>query len=231
MIRARDIRAGYGLDGVSLEFDTGFVALVGPNGSGKTSLIRSLAGVLPVRGELSVSAPFAYLPQKLEFLPTMRVRDVVGLGRAPHLGRLGRLSDSDLAQVEAAMRATDTHRFADREVGSLSGGEQARVGLARALAVEAPILFADEPMASLDAGVALDILQTLKAQPGLVVCALHDLALARRFADRVIVLKGGRVVADGEPSILDGPIVTDVFGISPPPGGWQTPERAAKGAG
>ena len=230
MIRARDLRASYGLDGVSLDLDSGFVALVGPNGSGKTTLIRSLAGLLPVAGEVSVEARIAYLPQNLEFLPTMCVRDVVALGRVPHLGRLGKLSASDRDVVEAAMRSTDTKRFADREVGSLSGGEQARVGLARALAVEAPILLADEPTASLDAGVALDILHTLKAQPGLVVCALHDLALARRFADRVLVMSDGSVVADGNPDLLDGDVVERIFGITAPAGGWQTPERAAKGA-
>ena len=230
MIAARDISAAYGFTGVGFELPaSGLVALVGPNGSGKTTLIKALAGLLPIEGKLTIPGHCAYLPQQLEFLPVMTVRDVVALGRVPGLGRLGRLSEEDRAIVRDAMATTHTHGFADRPVGELSGGERARVGLARALAVQAPLLLADEPTASLDASAALDIMSVLKAQSrdGLVVCAIHDLALAHHFADRVLVMQEGRIAADGKANLLEGPIVKDVFGISPPPGGWQIPQRAS----
>ena len=228
MIRARNLRAPHGLHDASFALESGLVALVGPNGSGKTTLLRALAGLVRVEGELDVAEDFAYLPQKLEFLGAMPVRDVVALGRAPHLGRLGRLSEKDMAAVARAMEATATIAFAARPVGELSGGEQARVGLARALASQAPILLADEPTASLDASAALDMMARLKALPGLVVCAVHDLALAHHFAERVLVMSEGCLVADGGSEVLEGDIVESVFGVRPPRRGWQIAQAVAK---
>ena len=208
----------------------GLVTLVGPNGSGKTTLLRVLAGLLPHGGTLGVEGALAYMPQSFEFQSAMRVRDLVALGRAPHLGRLGRLSAADARAVATALGRTGTTALAARPVGTLSGGERARVALARALASEAPILLVDEPFAALDAAHALDISKRLRAEAerALVVAAIHDLALARRIADRVLVMSGGRLVASGGPQLLDGEVLCDVFGIAPPPGGWQTPERVSK---
>ena len=231
MIRARNLSAAHGLHDLSAELERGLVALVGPNGSGKTTLLRILAGLLPHRGDLLIDGRTAYLPQTPEHQDAMRARDVVALGRVPHLGRLGRLSDADATEVGSALaRARATH-LAARAMGELSGGERARIHLARALATRADILLVDEPFASLDVEVALamaDVLRTESAR-ALVVCALHDLALARHLADRVLVLDGGRVAADGAPELLEGEVVGRVFGIAPPPGGWQIPRLANPG--
>jgi len=231
MIRADKISATYGIRDVTLDFTRPqLVALVGPNGSGKTTLLRAIAGLLPVEGKLTVGTRIAYLAQKPEFQPTMSVRDVVELGRAPYRGRLGKLSKAGEEAVARAMLNTDVRGFADRPVGTLSGGQQARVALARALAVDASILLVDEPTANLDAAQALDVLERLKreSETALVIAAIHDLALAAHFADRVIVMDEGRVIADGSAEVLDGGVLAEVFGIMPPPGGWRVPERAAK---
>ena len=232
MIEARDIAASHGLHGASFTLERGLVAVVGPNGSGKTTLLRALAGLQPVNGSLRVDGPIAYLPQTPEHLDSMSARDLVGLGRAPYRGRLGQLSKSDIAAVTSAMARTGTTAFADRPVGELSGGERARVHLARALAAEASVLLADEPTASLDIAHALDMMERLReaSRGSIVVCALHDLALAARFADRVLVLGEGRLRADGGPEVLSGDVVERVFGVAPPSGGWQTPRRPAKRA-
>ena len=232
MIEATAIAAPYGLHGVSFTLDRGLVALVGPNGSGKTTLLRALAGLQPVSGKVRVDGPVAYLPQTPEHLDTMCAHDLVSLGRAPYRGRLGKLSNADSDAVADAMARTGTTAFADRLVGELSGGERARVHLARALATQAPILLADEPTASLDIAHALDMMERLReaSRGSIVVCALHDLALAARFADRVLVLGEGRLRADGGPQVLSGDVVERVFGVAPPSGGWQTPRRPAKRA-
>jgi len=231
MISVQHLSAAYGFNEVSFSAEAGeLTVLVGPNGSGKTTLLKTLAGLISAVGDLKIEGRIAYLPQKLEFLPTMSVRDVVGLGRAPYRGRLGKLSDADAASVEKALHATCVDHLAMRMVGTLSGGEQARVGLARALAVEADILIVDEPTASLDMAHALDMISLLRTQAEsgtLVLCALHDLALAATQADRVLMMSEGRLVGDGDPDLLSTPLVTDVFGISAPHGGWKVPRRAS----
>ena len=233
MIVARDIACVHGLYGASFRLDGGLTALVGPNGSGKTTLIKAVAGLLRHRGELRTEGRTSYLPQAHEFQALMPVRDAVALGRAPYRGPLGRLSERDSAAVARALERTDTARFSSRPVGELSGGERARVALARAFATEAPVLLADEPTASLDPAQSLRTMQLLKAESAsaLVLAAVHDLALAATFADRVLVLQDGHLVADGPPSILDGDVVRDVFGISPPRGGWQSAAPVLSGRG
>ena len=218
--------------GVSAAWARGqLVALVGPNGVGKTTLLRAIAGLLPHAGAIAwdgapiPAAPrtrarlFAYLPQGHAAHWPLPVRDIVALGRMPH-GRTdpARLPAADVAIVTRAMAATGVTPLADRPVTTLSGGERARVALARVLAVEAPVILADEPTASLDPQYQLAVMALLAqaARDGaLVVAVTHDLGLAARHADRVLVLHAGAVAADGPPeAALDPAVLRTVFGVT-----------------
>lgn len=208
------------------------VALVGPNGAGKTTLLRALAGLQPstgtihVAGDVLASLPlrerakrFGYLPQGHVVHWPLDVKDVVALGRYPHGATdPARLTSMDKAAVERAMQATDIVAFAGRRVTELSGGERSRVALARVLAVEAPIVLADEPTASLDPRYQIDVMKNLRhvADSGvLVIVVTHDLGLAARFADTVLVMSDGRLAAQGAPQqALSDDIVASVFRIS-----------------
>jgi len=207
-----------------------FIGVVGPNGAGKSTLLRAIAGLerdgaeaVRLDGvEIGALAPrlraraLAYLPQARETHWAIDAETVASLGRfsfgAPH--RLGPL---DRAAVERALHTADALSFRRRIMPTLSGGEQARVHLARALAAETAILLADEPTAALDLRHALAILAALRARAdkgGLVVAALHDLDLARRFCTRMIVLDAGGIVADGAPdAALDDSLLARVFGV------------------
>jgi iron complex transport system ATP-binding protein len=208
------------------------VALVGPNGAGKTTLLRALAGLQSSTGAIHVAGHtlaslslrerakrFGYLPQGHVVHWPLDVKDVVALGRYPHGATdPARLTSSDKAAVERAMLATDIVAFADRRVTELSGGERSRVALARVLAVEAPIVLADEPTASLDPRYQIDVMTNLRdvANSGvLVIVVTHDLGLAARFADTVLVMSDGRLAAQGAPrQALSDDIVANVFRIS-----------------
>jgi iron complex transport system ATP-binding protein len=208
------------------------VALVGPNGAGKTTLLRALAGLQSSTGAIHVAGDtlaslslrerakrFGYLPQGHVVHWPLDVKDVVALGRYPHGATdPARLTSSDKAAVERAMQATDVVAFADRRVTELSGGERSRVALARVLAVEAPIVLADEPTASLDPRYQIDVMTNLRdvANSGvLVIVVTHDLGLAARFADTVLVMSDGRLAAQGAPrQALSDDIVANVFRIS-----------------
>jgi iron complex transport system ATP-binding protein len=208
------------------------VALVGPNGAGKTTLLRSIAGLLPSRGAIRLdrrdlaalsarerALAFAYLPQGHLVHWPLPARDIVALGRYPH-GAVDpeRLQPADALAVERAMRATDTEKFADRPVTNLSGGERARVALARVLAVEAPVILADEPTAALDPHYQLAIMDVLRraADDGALSLAVtHDLGLAARYADRVLVMAEGRLAAAGPPeAALARDVLAAVFRIA-----------------
>ena len=221
------------LNDISLSLSPGhLVALVGPNGAGKTTLLRALAGLLPSDGAIHVGGEplsslslrqrarrFAYLPQGHIVHWPLPARDIVALGRYPHGATdPARLSPKDTEAVLRAMRATDVVEFSDRRVTELSGGERSRVALARVLAVEAPVILADEPTASLDPRYQLDVMKTLRAaadQGVLVIVVTHDLGLAARFADTVLVLSEGRLVAQGAPAAaLSQQVMADVFRIS-----------------
>jgi iron complex transport system ATP-binding protein len=206
--------------------------LVGPNGAGKTSAVRALMGQLPLMsGTARVGAqdPFrlpplelartvAWLPQVRPLAWPVRVREVVALGRYAHAGPLGRLAAADRAAVDAALAACALDAFADRSVASLSGGELARVHLARVLASGTPALIADEPTASLDPRQAFQMMDLLAARAragAAVLVIVHDLALAARSCDRIVVLDGGAVKADGPPhDALTASVLQGVFGVS-----------------
>jgi iron complex transport system ATP-binding protein len=221
------------LSDVSLSLPSAqLVALVGPNGAGKTTLLRALAGLVPSTGTVEVGGDrlsslslrerakrFGYLPQGHLVHWPLPAKDVVALGRYPHGATdPARLSARDEQAVLRAMQATNVVEFAERPITELSGGERSRVALARVLAVEAPIVLADEPTASLDPRYQIDVMINLRgaADRGvLVVVVTHDLGLAARFADTVLVLSAGRLVAQGKPAqALSEQIMADVFRIS-----------------
>jgi iron complex transport system ATP-binding protein len=221
------------LKNVSLSLSLGhLVALVGPNGAGKTTLLRALAGLIPsdglirVNGDALPSLPlrerakrFGYLPQGHVVHWPLPARDIVALGRYPHgVSDPARLTPKDAEAVLRAMQATDVVEFSDRRVTELSGGERSRVALARVLAVEAPVILADEPTASLDPRHQIDVMKNLRtaADRGvLVIVVTHDLGLAARFADHVLVLSDGRLVSQGAPvEALSEQVTAKVFRIS-----------------
>jgi iron complex transport system ATP-binding protein len=208
------------------------VALVGPNGAGKTTLLRALAGLIPsggavhVGGDALASLPlrerarrFAYLPQGHLVHWPLPARDIVALGRYPHgVTDPARLTAKDADAVLRAMQATDVVEFSDRRVTELSGGERSRVALARVLAVEAPVMLADEPTASLDPRHQIDVMTNLRTAAdngALVIVVTHDLGLAARFADHVLVLSDGRLASQGAPvEALSERVMAEVFRIS-----------------
>jgi iron complex transport system ATP-binding protein len=216
---------------VSLELNGGeLVALVGPNGAGKTTLMRALAGLLPAEGAVELDGRalgafsarerarrIAYLPQGHVFHWPMDVAAVVALGRHPHADPFSPLSDDDRAAVGRALAATSTEPLKARTVTTLSGGEQARVALARTWATQAPILLADEPTMSLDPRHQLMVMELLAraAHGGNAVLAIvHDLALAARFADRVVMMDRGRLVAAGPArEVLTPERIAQVFAV------------------
>jgi iron complex transport system ATP-binding protein len=205
-------------------------ALVGPNGAGKTTLMRALAGLVPAQGRIEIEgrplseiAPrerarlMGYLPQGNIFHWPMPVEAIVGLGRYPHGDPFAAPTDADRIAVREALAETATQDFAHRPVTTLSGGERARVALARALATQAPLLLVDEPTVSLDVRHQLVVMQLLRKAArngGGVLAVVHDLALAARFADRVLVMQDGRIVAHGAPAeTLDPARIAEVFGV------------------
>lgn len=205
--------------------------LVGPNGAGKTTLLRALAGLIPTQGDVRVNGAdirtlnararaqqIAYLPQGHVFHWPLSVENIVALGRTPHADAFTQLTAHDRAAIRDAMTATETTSFASHSILSLSGGERARVALARALATNAAIMLADEPTAALDARHQLKIMELLRGiarNGGAVLAIVHDLSLAARFADRILVMKNGRIVSDDAPErALTKECVADVFGLS-----------------
>jgi iron complex transport system ATP-binding protein len=207
------------------------ICVLGPNGAGKTTLLRALAGLVEFEGRVVLSAAdlatlapreraqrIAYLPQGHVAYWPLTAREIVTLGRLPHASSLSRLAPADQEAIERALAHVDAARVAARPVTKLSGGERARVMLARALAVEAPLLLADEPVAALDAQhqlATLALLQDLARAGRCILAAVHDLALVSRFASRVLVLHEGQLVANGPPAqVLNAELLQTVFGIT-----------------
>ncbi len=205
------------IDGLSLEFGTGWTAIVGPNGAGKSTLLRVLGGLLaPTSGCVDLDGRdlqawparergrrIAWLAQQGEASGDLTARDVVMLGRIPHIGLLGTPGSADDAAVDAAMEATECRAWQHRRLPELSGGERQRVLLARALAVQAPVLLLDEPTTHLDPPHQVALVRLLRrlGRRQVVVSVLHDLSLALH-ADRVVVLQAGQLKADAGPDDL-----------------------------
>jgi iron complex transport system ATP-binding protein len=217
--------------GASLALREGqFTALVGPNGAGKTTLIRAVAGVLPADGDIQLDGQplssysprerarrIAYLPQGNTFHWPMPVEQIVALGRYPHGDPFSPPTEADRLAVAHALAVTGTQELAHRPVTHLSGGEKARVALARALATGANVLLADEPTMSLDPRHQLMVMDLLRDQArngGAVLAVVHDLGLAARYADRVIMIQNGEISADASPhDALNAERIASVFGV------------------
>jgi iron complex transport system ATP-binding protein len=228
-VRALRVRLGARvvLDDITLDVHAGSLcALVGPNGAGKSTLLRALAGLVPLdggevrsagAGSTESAGPVAYLPQDRTVHWDLSVTRVVALGRLAHAGRPATSPQADEQAIDAAMRRMDIRHLAARSIREVSGGERARVLMARALAQETPILLADEPAAGLDPAHQLTLFEHLRAladEGKAVLVALHDLSLALRFADRVVLLHEGRVAGDGPPAeTLSRERIASVFGI------------------
>lgn len=207
------------------------VGLIGANGAGKSTLMRAAVGIIePAAGCVKLDGvdlqrcarrrrarQLAYLPQGAPCHWPLTVQRLVALGRLPHLQAWQRPGDEDRAAVARAMEQADVAFLAQRDTLSLSGGERARVMLARALAGEPALLLADEPTAGLDPAHQLAVMQTLRrrSRDGMgVLVSLHDLGLAARFCDRVLLLHRGRLLADGPPvSVLDARQLAAAFNI------------------
>jgi iron complex transport system ATP-binding protein len=239
LLDAAEVRHAYGpltvLDGIDVAlWPARLHVIVGPNGAGKTTLVRILSGVLraqdgavrlrgrPIRsiGRREIARELAIVPQELLVPFPYTVREMVAMGRAPRLGPLGREGHEDRQSVERALVRLGLGEFAGRRFPTLSAGEKERVALARALAQEANLLLLDEPTAHMDLGHRVHTFEWLREwideAPELraVLVVTHDLVLAARFADELILLHRGRVVAAGIPSeVLTPERIAEVYGV------------------
>jgi iron complex transport system ATP-binding protein len=205
------------LDGIDLTVGAGeWVTVIGPNGAGKSTLLRAVGGLLPASGSITLfgtpssrlrrrdrARVVATVAQAPVVPPGMAVLDYVLLGRTPYIAPLGRESAADLAAAHEVLDRLDLAGFATRLLETLSGGERQRVFLARALAQGATLLLLDEPTSALDIGhqqEVLELVDQLRREHGLTVLAtMHDLSIAGEYADRLVLLDAGRVVAAGPP--------------------------------
>jgi ABC-type cobalamin/Fe3+-siderophores transport system ATPase subunit len=208
------------------------LAIIGPNGAGKTTLLRAINGLLPIReGEISLDDKklssksvterarlIATVPQAFNLPPAFHVKDIVMLGRTPYLNWLGQTSQADEEIAHEAMRQTDSMELGERMIAELSAGEQQRVLLARALAQNTPVLLMDEPTTHLDLKYQMELLDLTKkltrSKKLITLIVLHDLNLACRIADRVLVMDQGQIAAMGEPSkVMDKKLLSGVYQV------------------
>jgi iron complex transport system ATP-binding protein len=193
-----------------------WLALIGPNGAGKTTLLRAIARLVPYQGSIllggrpteelhraELSRLLAVVPQEPSTPAWMTVSEYVLLGRTPHLGALAKEGRADREAAARALERLDLLEYRERRLGTLSGGEKQRAVVARALAQEARVVLLDEPTTALDIGhqqQALELLDVLREESGLtLVAAMHDLTLAAQYADRMVLLDGGRIAVEGLP--------------------------------
>jgi iron complex transport system ATP-binding protein len=235
MLKVEGLSCSYGshsvLHGVSLEVNSGeVVALIGPNGAGKSTLVRAVSGITPISTgtvrtngtdllELSPmqrARVLAVVPQSVSMPPAFSVWETVLLGRTPYLNFLGQTSAADEEIARQALRRVDALDLSERRVGELSGGEQQRVLLARALAQATPILLLDEPTSNLDLHYQVGFMETVRSlaeQDQLaVLIALHDLNLAARYADRIVLMLTGEVKASGSPrEVMTPELISEAY--------------------
>ena len=232
-------RAGVVLDGVQVVADVGFaleegewLGLIGPNGAGKTTLLRAVAGLVPYTGSIRIGGDevsglgrraaarrVAVVPQIPVIPPDASVLEYVVLGRTPHLGYTGTPGPRDVVAARSALARLDGAHLVDRRLGSLSGGERQRAVLARAVAQDASLLLLDEPTSALDIGAqqqVLELVASLRASRSLtVLSAMHDLTHAGQYADRLLLMDGGREQASGPPpDVLSEQLISRHFGAS-----------------
>jgi iron complex transport system ATP-binding protein len=224
--------AGAALRDVTVSIARGeFFVIIGPNGSGKTTLLKLIAGIeragpgrirvldrpLHRFGRKELAKTIALVPQLVPEQFPFRVRDVVMMGRAPHLGMLGLERDSDVRRVDEAMRFTGIGRLADRKMDELSGGERQRVLIARAICQEPKIILLDEPTAALDLAHQvriMDLMDRLKIRRQVtVIMVSHDVNIAAMYGSRLLLLKDGSVVKIGTAKdVLTYPTLEDAYG-------------------
>ena len=214
------------VDGVDLTVRAGeCVGLIGPNGAGKSTLMRAALGLLPASGRSSLAElppaararAAAWLPQQREIAWDIDVETLIALGRTPHRRMGAPRSAADDRAIANAMAQTGVAAFARRPATALSGGEQARVLLARALAQETPLLIADEPVAGLDPAHQIATMEAFRARAEAghaVLVSVHDLSLAAQWCERIVMLAAGRIVADGPPAgVLTAERLRTIYGI------------------
>ncbi|WP_017931933.1 ABC transporter ATP-binding protein [Robiginitomaculum antarcticum] len=244
-----NLTAGYGgkpvITSLSASAQPGkFIAVLGRNGCGKSTLLKTLAGVIPAQSGFvklgdkptsrftrrELARQIAYLSQTRDMIWPLTVRDIIALGRAPYRGPLGKISTAGEAKIDAVILQLGLRDFSSRSVLQLSGGEQARVLLARVLAVNAQVLLADEPFASLDPAAQIELTEVLKneARSGkTVIAAMHDLAIAYHYADEVWLMGHGAFIAKGRPEdVMTDIYLREAFGIRTPEGGFTLPRIA-----
>ena len=207
-----------------------FIGLIGPNGAGKTTLLRAILGLVRSSGEISLDTGdvrhmsastkaqnLAYLPQERDVAWPVSVEMLVSLGRSALKPVFASMSAQDKMLIETAMQRMDVTRFRERSAIELSGGERARVLIARVLAQDTPVILADEPVAGLDPSHQLGLMESfaeLAKEGRTVVASLHELSLAAQHCTRLILLDKGHIVADGEPTkVLTPQLLHDVYGI------------------
>lgn len=236
-LRADDLTLGYGQNVICRDLavripDGRFTAIVGPNGCGKSTLLRSLCRLMPpLAGRVcldgkdihrlptrQLARQMGLLPQSSQAPPGITVFDLVARGRYPHQGLFRQWSDEDAVAVGRAMAATGVAELFDHEVDQLSGGQRQRVWVAMVLAQQTPLLLLDEPTTFLDIAHQIDLLELFRtlnrAADHTLVAVLHDLNQACRYADHLIVMANGSIVAEGDPAtLMTVELVAEVFAL------------------
>lgn len=234
ILELKNINCGYNskiiLKNISLTINEGeFVSILGPNGCGKTTLLRAIDNIIPISGgqillnkknlnELDrkkISQAISYVPQLSEPVAGFSVEEIIQMARAPYYNIFSNESVEDLKAVEDAMINTDLFEYKNIDVSALSGGQYQRVLIARALAQGSDVLLLDEPTAHLDIKYQIDIMSLIKnLKNKTIVSTFHDLNLAKKYSQRVVLMKNGTIFADGNSKdVLTDSIINEVFDL------------------